>query len=110
MTLISYQEARHLLVVDPNTGLQIEHVKAIDPERGWVEIWSTYEAHPEHPSLWMENGVAVERPVMLMNLRDPETGQVTYMSRVKYRDFDVIHKDTGEVFYECRVPKRQEAE
>lgn len=96
-----HPRAPWMIVVDPATGLQIEHAKAFDPDAGWVEVWCTYEAHPDHKSVWLQDGKTVEKDFMLLRMTDFE-GNSTYMSRQYFRDFDVVDKLTGEVLYEGR--------
>lgn len=101
--IIPYWQARDLLVVDPDTGLQIEHVKAADPDARWVEVWATYEAAPGHKSLWLEEGgKTVERDYMLLRMTDMADGRVTYSSRVLYIDYDIVNKHSGLVVHEVR--------
>lgn len=102
MAIIPYWQARDLVVVDPATGKQIEHVKAADPEFGWVEVWKTYECHPDHKSLWVEGGKTVERNYMLMRMTDMYDGKVTYASTVLKIDYDLVNKHSGVVLYEVR--------
>lgn len=101
MAIIPYWEARHLIVVDTQ-GIQIEHVKAVDPQLGWVEVWATYECHPGHKSVWLEDGKPVERDYMLLRMTDMHDGRISYMSRVDFRDFDVVNKYDGLVVHEVR--------
>jgi hypothetical protein len=111
MALLSWQEARNLLVVDPANGLQIEHVKACDPDAGWLETWATYECADGHQSLWKKgDGSVEERPYMLLSMTDACTGRQEYMTRVHRRDFDLVDKRTGEVLREVRLPPREEEE
>ncbi len=98
--IITYAQARNLIVCDVK-GIQIEHVKAVDPDAGWVETWSTYENHPDHKSVWVEDGKVVERDYMLARVRSCD-GTFTYLSRVHKIDYDVVDKRTGEVVYEVR--------
>lgn len=97
----SHPDARNMIVADPATGMQIEHVKEIDPDAGYVEVWCTYEAHPDHKSVWLQDGKVVEKDFMLLRMTNG-AGETTYMSRRHYRSFDVVNKHTGEVLYEVR--------
>lgn len=95
--------ARRMIVVDPVTGLQIEHVKAVHIDQGWVETWRTYEAHPDYKSVWLQDGKTVEKDFMLLRMTNG-CGETTYMSRIDYRAYDVVDKFTGEVLHEV-IPK-----
>jgi hypothetical protein len=101
--IIPYWQARELLVVDPETGKQIEHVKAADPDECWLEVWSTYECHPDHKSVWVEGGKTVERDYMLMQMTDMATGKKSYATTVQKRNFDLVNKYSGEVVREARL-------
>lgn len=100
--LIPWQQAKRLLVVDPSTGLQVEHVKACDPQTGLLEVWATYEAAPGHSSIWLKDGRPEERPYMLLQMTDMYDGSRSWMTRFLAQDFDVIDKYSGEVLYEYR--------
>ena len=105
MSVIPWQMARELIAVNPATGMQIEHVRACDPERMLIEVWCTYPCVPGYESVWTNSdGTTEERNYMLLQLTDPVTGERTYMSRVEYIDYDLVQKYTGEVLYEVRQP------
>ena len=95
-------------MVDPHTGLQIEHVAATDPDKGWIEVWATYACHPDHKSIWTESGVPVERNYMLLQFTG-FNGRTTYQTKILHIDFDIINKHTGLVLHEVRQ-KRSEDE
>lgn len=101
MALIGWQQARNILIVDPKTSKQIEHVKAADPERAWLEVWKMMECHPEYKSVWVENGQAVERDITPIQFTDGG-GVRSYATGECYRDYDVVNKYTGEVVAEAR--------
>lgn len=95
-----------MLVVDPHTGHQVMHVKACDPDpvKGWLEVYIT-TACPLDDQMHMIvviDGVTTTRNYTFMVLTDTGTGAQMYMTTNVTCDFDVIDKDTGEVFYECR--------
>ncbi len=100
MTIFSWQQAKDLIVTDVD-GKQIEHVKCTDPDKGWIEVWCLYEAHPDYKSLWIEDGKAVEKDVMLLSLTDM-TGYKSYMTKVLNIDFDLVNWKTGLVVREVR--------
>lgn len=93
-------QAVRLLVCDEN-GVVIPHVKTINTDAKSLEVWATYEAHPDHKSLWLQDGKPVERDFMLLRIQQHD-GSYTYMSRIEYRNYDVVDKFTGEVLHEVR--------
>lgn len=105
--IIPHQQAKDMLVVDPHTGLQIEHVAATDPDKGWIEVWATYPCAEGHKSVWIEEGKTVERDYMLLQFTIQGRGH-TYQTRILHIDYDIVNKHTGLVLYEVRLASGME--
>jgi hypothetical protein len=112
MAVIDWGKAKHLLVVDPFTGLQIPHVKAADPEASYLECYSTTACAPFEgmEMLLVEkqpDGSEVTEKVWytFVSMRDG-LGRRSYLSTGAGGAFDLVNKYTGEVEFESRSQRQ----
>lgn len=107
---IPASQAKNLVVVDPVSGMEVPHVKEVDPEMGWVEVYSTMPAVPGYEMQVIRGGVTEVLPYTFIRFLDSETGQHSYGTRTCYGKFDVVMKATGEVIHEVlkggQLPER----
>lgn len=112
MAVISWQKAKNLVVVDPDTGIQIPHVKSVDPQAGWLEVYSTT---PCAPSEGMEMVFITNAPdgsqvterffYTFVDMRDPATGQKYRLTARHHGRYDLVDRYSGEVVNEVRGPR-----
>lgn len=100
--------ARFMIIINPETGKEIRHVKYVDPERG---ILGAYVATPCAPGRdnrmqLVHNGDIEYLNYTFLDMRDAATGVKYYPTREHKCAFDVVHKLTGVVLYEstCTDP------
>jgi hypothetical protein len=100
--VISYEKARNWLVVDPDSGIVIPHVRSSDPDKGWIEVYSTTACHPKADldMIVIQDGVTDTRPYTFIEMRDPKTNRKEWLTRRLYCRFDVVDKYSGEVIFE----------
>lgn len=103
-------DKKFLLVVDPDTGLVIPHVKEVQTTEAQAA------SHPDHrpqlilylttpapiPMQVIENGVTTERPYTFVVIRNLGTGQREYMTWCCDCRFDLVDKRSGEVLLEAQ--------
>lgn len=109
MAKLGWQQARNLLVVDPATGLQIEHVRSTDPDLCEIEVYKTTPTVPGYEMITVTKGadgkeVQEVKDYTFISMSDFE-GRRAYVTSIEHREFDLVNKYTGEVVREARLPK-----
>lgn len=111
MALLTAAQARNLLVVDPATGLQIEHVRAVDPEKCWLEIYTINKCEPGFESQFQRpDGTWETRDWTPVVIRMGDGSGQEFLTHTETIEFDLVEKETGIVTTEARLTGVSESE
>jgi hypothetical protein len=103
MAVLTYAQARNLLVVDPKTSLQIEHVKSVDPEKCTVEQYTINECVPGYDSMFRQpDGTWEYKDWTPVVTRLGDGSGQEFLTHNRTMEFDLVNKNTGEVVTEAR--------
>lgn len=103
MALLTAAQARNLLVVDPTTGLEIQHVKAADPEKCWLETYTVNKCEPGFEAMFQKpDGTWEYRDWTPVVTRLGDGSAPEFLTRARNCEYDVVDKYSGLVVYEAR--------
>jgi hypothetical protein len=103
MALLTSAQAKNLLVVDPESGLQIEHIKAVDPEKCWFEQYTINKCEPGCEAVFQKpDGTWETRDWTPVVTRLGDGSAPEFLTHTRTQEFDLVDKNTGEVVTEAR--------
>ena len=104
MAILTAAQAKGLILVDPSTSTQIEHVKACDPDKCWYEQYTINQCVPGSEAMFLlPDGNYEYRSWTPVVTRLGDGSGEEFLTHTRTQEYDLVNKTTGEVVTEARL-------